>query len=389
MDVETLRRLLDGDEEARRAVKEWLDRVSDDDLAGIGEDEGEQEPEASGDTFWAELRAAKTLIDSSPRDALPAVQKLSARARTSCEKAMTLGVTAYQRRLVADLREAGRLLSVAGELSHLCPVRVESVTACGLEINRRRSILELHQGNGADGLIRVEDVLEGYGLLGHCGHNLDGDGIAASLYARGVILGSMGNHRAALHDFSICLDRFSPGSAVWERVQGDFTTALSHLDDAGAQEKAWQLQHRRRYLMRSRVGSTEHAYFMWTDGQLAFKLGKQRWLRRMRAALEGFAGQGMVDEFLAVGHDAAAALFPHRDRMRAFFARDFLPLTRGLVRDPRHVAALKRVLDLLKGCPRPETTSLLAAAMNALRGALDPHLPPCLISIGPVIEHAG
>lgn len=390
MDLKTLKRLADGDEKARQQLKKWLEGLSEEEEtaetaaggdaaggdAGAGDDEAGAAPR-----FWSDLAALKTAVDSAPGATAAAIEQMAERADRlgSCERVQVLNLRSYRLRVLGDLDSAEQLLLRALAVGGNCPMRAarDEFSACHLEVEWRLGVFEAAIGRGEVGLRRVERARVGYEILGHPGHDLDRDGIASCTYARGVIRGHLGDHAGAAADFGVCLDRYLEGSAVWERAHQDFTTALAN-GGLPTWEKAWELQERRRRRICKRAGTTEYAYFYWTDGQLGAALGKQRSRKKMKVAMTEFAAQGMPDEVIGVGHDIALDMFPNRDLIRSFFAREFLPLTRGLVKDPRQKQALNDVIGLLRGSPQPETTSRLRGALQSLRAAAGAHLPPCL-----------
>jgi hypothetical protein len=390
MDIETLKRSRAGDKDAQRELSRWLDGLSERDEARLDESlaeiggEDEHEEEDTPARFWGDLAALKTAVNSTPGAVDGDLAEMADRAVRlgPCETVQVLGLRSYQRRLLSHLDDAEQLLREAFTVGAGCPMRAPhdpETTACGLDLDRRLAILEAALGRPEDGLCRAQRALDGYEILGHPGHDLDRDGIASSHYARGVIRGKLSDYAGAACDYSVCLDRFPPGSPVWERAHQDFTTALARTDHAG-REAAWLLQERRRLRISHRKGTTEYAYFYWTDGQLAASLGKQRARKKMKVALVEFASQGMRDEVIGVGHDVAISMWPNRDGIKRFFRRELLPLLKGQPLGRRQVEALNEVIALLRGCPQPETLSLLAPALRRLRAAAGAHLPPCLIA---------
>jgi len=334
--------------------------------------------------FWADLGPLTATIDSTPADSDVALAEMEDRARRlgACETVQVMGLRAYQRRLLSDLDHAEHLLRKAFEIGAGCPMTAadnQGISACLLDLDRRLAILEAALGRPEQGLRRAQGALDGYEVLGHPGHDIDRDGIASCHYARGEIRFELHDFARCAADLSVCLDRYPAESEVWERAQQFFTTALAHTDYAG-RKTAFQLQERRRLRISHRVGTTEYGYFFWTDGQLAVVLGKQRAIKKMKLALTTFAGQGMPDQVVGIGHDIALAMWPNRTQIKKFFKNELYPLANGMARDRRQVEALNEVVSLLRGCPQPDSSSLLACALRRLREAAGANLPPCLLA---------
>jgi len=311
---------------------------------------------------------------------------MEARARRlgSCETAQVIALRGYRRRLLGSLDAAEELLKQALDLAPRCRFAADSVpNPCELDLNRRLAILEAAQGRPADGFRRAQRVLDGYEVLGNPGHDLNGDGIASSLYARGEIRYELGDFDGCAADFSTCLDRYPISSKVWLRVQQDLATALLETGPVG-RDRAFRIQNRVRFRMRSRSGTAEYAFFWWTDGQLTIALGKQRGIDKLEKALGAFLKQGMRHHYAGVAHDIVRAMFPDQERIRRFLRR-IEPVASTLC-DERQMRLLQKILDLAKTCPRPDTPLdiLLSRLDNALRqlreiAGSQVSLPPCLI----------
>jgi hypothetical protein len=350
----------------------------------------EVEPEDRS-AFWESLRILKRGIDSSPAaHSEEELAALEARARRlgSCETVQVLGLRSYRRRLLGDLPGAECLLSEAWALAPLCPLAVGDLNPCELDLQRRTAVLEAALGRTADAIRRAQIPVDGYERLGGAGHDLDGDGLAKALYARGDIRQFMGDFDGSAADFAVCLDRFPRTSPLWLRVQQGLADVLLHSGPLG-QLEAWKLMSRLRLSMR-RQDTVVRAHFLWTDGQLTIVLGKQRGVDKLKESLKIFRKETMPYHCVGVAHDLCLALYPRgREILRLLGSLEPLPRKRGeepkdflgraFVADPRLGTAFFELYSLAK---RPQGNGPFAAALEKLRlaAAAAVSLPPCLLA---------
>jgi len=398
MDVEkTLKRAAAGDPDADRRIRSWLANLSNKEARYLDElRQGKEEAEAKDPKarFRADLLEVKTAIDSTPALTGKALEELEKRARNlgTCETVQVLGLRSYRHRLLGEVGAAQGALDEAWALAPKCRDAGDDLNPCEIELSRRQGKLDAALGRLKEGLAKVETALDGYRRLGSPGHSIDGDGVAISIYARAEIRFELGDRAGALADLSACLDRLPVTSAVWSRAQQDLASMLAHTDREG-QKRAWDLLHNQRLVLRSRRDTVEWAAFLWTDGQLAIVLGKQRGLDRLQGSLRCFEKLGMPYHYVGVAHDICVHYFPRADKIKAFLdrikpaprrageePRDFLG--RAFVQDPALGRLFFELYGLVRQCPAPRAR--VVEAFSRLRDlvSVNARLPPCFLPVG-------
>lgn len=374
MDLDSLKRVAREDPEA---LRRWLDALSEEDRQLL--DELLREFEAR---FWKDLSDLKNDINSKPEPTAKDLADMEARARNlgTCERVMVLALRFYRHRLLGELMAAEEILSEAWKLVPSCRSAEPSrPSPCLLELQWRRGMLDWSLGQPQKGLVRVQECLDGYHALGHAGHNLDGDGVAGMTLARAEIRFHLEDYAGSAADFSFCLDRYQSETKVWMNTQQNLVWALSRTGPEG-RKRAYALLERQRLVMRRKGVTVPRASFLWSDGQLAFFLGKQRGRKKLREALDCFEELGMPYEYWAVALDIARILYPRRDKIEEFL-KEIEPIFKALVRDERHARLFNELKALCEGCPKPTTLPTLDSLLRRVREMLtsEAAVPPCLL----------
>lgn len=384
MDVDTLKKAASGDPDAVRKLRSWLADLSGDEVQRL--DELLKRPAKGEDArFWADLIELKDAINSNPAPSRATLEALEERARKlgSCELVQVAGLRSYRHRLLGELDAAQQALHDAWLLAPNCRDAHEdpNLNPCVLDLYRRQGKLDGAFGRLEEGLIKVEAAIDGYRRFGGTGHDLDGDGVASSVYARAEIRFELGDFTAAAADFCNCLDLFPNAGKVWSRVQQDLAAALSHTDREG-RKRAYALLRGQRLSMRSRGHCVEKGAFLWINGQLAFSLGERNALKKLCDALDCFASLGMPHHYIGVAHDIARSKFPRGDLIKAFLDQ-IKPTATRLISDRRHTELFNEIYDLVSRCPTPSTGSHLDMALRRLRDLVstEASLPPCLLTV--------
>jgi len=381
---ELVERMRAGDEEAAQEVRQRLaardvevGRIVGERLAAGDTDLGRMlvVPDPDEESFDDELLRVAEATTSKPATTGPQLQRLLLRARRlgPCQVTRVHCIGAQRLMLLGRLSQARSLLDRAGSGRRACQ-------ACDLELVRNEAFLHLYEGRPDEGLQRSQRAIDGYGALGHPGHDLNGHGWASSMIARAEIRYQMGDRLGAAADFSTALEHFRPGSKVWRVTQYNLATTLAQCESA-EKALAFPLLTPLRLSMRRGGETVDRAAFLWLDGQLVIAAKPRRkseGFDRLEESLRIYRHPtiGMPREWLGVASDYARAKFPDRDAIAAFLERHIQP-HKAFVTESQHLQRLAEIEDLCAG-QRLAPASRLCAAIERLRGVAHAAIP-CLL----------
>lgn len=390
--TELVERMLEGDSEATRQVREGFAGGDAEITREIGrrlaegdselgkrlmapEEDPEPEPEGP-DAFQAALLDAKDQTTSRPATTGRLLEELEARARQlgTCQTVQVLGLSAMRLSLVGDLGGARGALRRAKIESSGCP-------ACDLDRMRREALLLLHLGQIEAALEMSQRAMDGYEVFGSPGHDLNSNGWASSLIVRAQVRCEMGDYAGSAADCATALRHFRRGTKVWQVTHQNMAATLALAGPVERRQVNEDLVALR--LSMRRGVSVERAAFLWLDGQLVVAIGGRRYrgMERLQMSLHlyGHPSIALPRSWLGVASDYARVLFPDREAIGLWMERDLAPHARRLIQDDRHLRQLKELYELAQERHRSlGMFGKLRRAIESLRESTGTAMP-CLL----------
>lgn len=326
----------------------------------------------------AELYDAMEVTGSDPEAGLELGRKLTSSLVAPCELAQAWGIQAQAHRMLGQYTAAEKCLEEAGEVAGGCELAMA-------DLLRRRGLVRYFGGRRREGLADADEAVALYRRLGSPGHDLDGEGLAKSLMARGKVRWHEGDFRGAIVDFGEAVSLIPPRKVVFVYAVANLAVALK---DGGPEERlmAMDLLAPARHAFRVFPnGSLQRSKLDWVEGMLRWDLrrGKRAYARKLLLrAREYFIDKKMPFETAAVTADLFRMAFPDRSRLLEL-SEEWRPAFRRLVRAPDLRRAFGEV-DRAAQAYGWDAERRLDRVISELRAACEaPGVIPCLLESRP------
>ncbi len=174
------------------------------------------------------------------------------------------------------------------------------------DMTRRLGQLRMTQGRYEESCELFGKATRFYRAKGDCGHDFFGDGLAHSIYCHAQTLAHMGDYAAAVANWRLCLQMWSPVdqqdvyaytniNLAWALHKGGLWVPIKELDDA------------RKRFMGTKKATIPRASLYWLAGQVCYATGGTRkrseWRGFLLRARDDFISMKLYyDAALVVSH---------------------------------------------------------------------------------------
>jgi tetratricopeptide (TPR) repeat protein len=261
-----------------------------------------------------------------------------------CEVVQAWGVFAYAQRAQKELDDAEQSLAQAWALAGDC-------ADCLAYLHHRRARLRAAQRRYREGLIDAGFSEDHYRRFGP-GHDLDGEGLANSLEARGQILYFLGRKEEAAEVFAECVRILPPRKEdLYAYAVVNLGVALRGLGPERKQDALDSLALARNRFRSVTEASVPRVKLDWLEGDLRCELKDRpdRGRELLYRALGDCPGLGLEAEGLAIASDLTLFLFPVRARILRML-EDFRPSMERLLRTPKLRRGFDEIYQAADAC---------------------------------------